>query len=157
MAVLFTDEEIAELITEPKLLQKTYSSLLRLKQKRGHKEQEIEIEGEEGNTFVLIFRQNSINPLNFSIVLAHRPENSNRLFRLRRYNGKHGEHTNSIEGNSFYDFHIHTATERYQYLGLREDTFAEPTGIYSDIYGAFELLLNECGFELSDNSQKSLF
>jgi hypothetical protein len=32
-----------------------------------------------------------------------------------------------IEGNSMYDFHIHTATEHYQDLGAKEDHFAEKT------------------------------
>ena len=51
---------------------------------------------------------------------------SNRVFRLRRYNGKSHEHTNPIEKEIFYDFHIHTATERYQVLeNKKEDTYAE--------------------------------
>jgi len=55
--------------------------------------------------------------LDFSIILAYCPEASNQLFRLRRYNGKSHEHTNTIEADKFYNYHIHTATERYQELG----------------------------------------
>jgi len=94
----------------------------------------------------LIPRQSSFNPLDFSIILGcYRPD-SNKIFRLRRYNGKSHEHTNRIEGNPFYDFHIHTATERYQNLGMHEDSYAEPTESFSDFFSAMECMLKDCGF-----------
>jgi len=34
---------------------------------------------------------------------------------------------NLIEGNRICEFHIHTATERYQRRGMREDGYAEAT------------------------------
>ena len=104
--------------------------------KRGHLERHMDIAGVATSQFRLIFRQSRENPLDFSIILAVRVPQSSRLFRLRRYNGKSHEHTNHIEGVTFYDFHIHFATERYQETGAREDTFAEPTDRYSDIEGA---------------------
>jgi hypothetical protein len=52
---------------------------------------------------------------------------------LRRHNGRSHEHTNQIEASTFYDFHIHMATERYQELGMREDAYAEATDRFGDM------------------------
>ena len=82
--------------------------------------------------FRLILRQSSFNPLDFSVILAWIPAQSTSPFRLCRYNGKSHEHTNALDSQKFYDFHVHRATERYQQLGLREDSFAEPTSRYQD-------------------------
>ena len=79
------------------------------------------------------------------------------LFRLRRYNGKSHEHTNRLEGRTFYEFHIHTATERYQDSGLREDAFAEPTTRLADFVGAVACALDDCGFDRPQPPQPSLF
>ena len=57
-------------------------------------------------------RQNRINLLDFSVILAVRVPQLNQVFRLRRYNGRSHEHTNQIESVTFHDFHIHFATER---------------------------------------------
>ncbi|MBF0438663.1 MAG: hypothetical protein HQL93_06025 [Magnetococcales bacterium] len=95
---------------------------------------------------MLILRLNSVNQLDFSVILAVIPPGSNRNFRLCRYNGKHGEHTNKLEQEIFYNFHIHTATERYQLLGVDEDTYAKATNRYADYHGALECLLEDCGF-----------
>ena len=76
-----------------------------------------------------------------------RVSRTNRLFRLRRYNGKSHEHTNNIEKVTFYDFHIHTATERYQVSeNKKEDKFAEVTDRYSDFSGAMDCLIEDAGF-----------
>lgn len=91
--------------------------------------------GADGSEFRLILRQCEANPLDFSIILGYRVPNTNEIFRLRRYNGKHGEHTNVLEGRTFYDYHVHMATARYREAGLREDTYAERTDRYSDIGG----------------------
>ena len=48
----------------------------------------------------------SFNPLDFSVILAWLPPQSSTTFRLCRYNGKSHEHTNALEGNRFYDFHV---------------------------------------------------
>lgn len=95
--------------------------------------------------------------MDFSVIVAVRVPQSNRLFRLRRYNGKSHEHTNHIEGLTFYDFHIHFATERYQEIGAREDTFAEPTDRYSDINGALACLMADANVETPPDSQRVLF
>jgi hypothetical protein len=82
---------------------------------------------------------------------------STKVFRLRRYNGKSHEHTNPIEKQTFYDFHIHTATERYQDLGAREDSFAEPTHRFSSIEEAVDCFLDDCNFEFTGGHQGKLF
>ena len=110
----YSDSEIEELLSEQKILPSDYQSRLSLFQKRGHKERELEVEGISGNRFVLMLRLNDFNIFDFSVILGVVSKETNAVFRLRRYNGKNHEHTNRIEGNSFYNFHIHTATERYE-------------------------------------------
>lgn len=96
--------------------------------------------------------------MDFSIILSYLAPKTNQIFRLRRYNGKSHEHTNSLEAETFYDFHVHTATERYQLeSGGREDTFAEPTGKYSDFQGAIRCMLRDCNFILPADGQGTLF
>lgn len=148
MAFRYSDQEIARRVLEPKFLPADSPSRPRLRPKRGHKERDLDIRGERGNEFRLILRQSIFSPLDFSIILAYRSPYTNRLFRLRRYDGKSHEHTNRIEGNTFYDFHIHIATARYQELGMAEDAYAEPTDRFSDIHSAAQCLFEDCGVEI---------
>ena len=150
MPAKYSDSEIARMIEEPKPLPDNYRSRVQLRNKRGHKERELDVVGEEGTPYRLILRQSNFNTLDFSIILAVNPSDTNQMFRLRRYNGRHGEHTNSIEGNKFYDFHIHQATERYQESGMREDAFAETTDRYADFHTALRCVLEDCGFGIPD-------
>jgi hypothetical protein len=76
---------------------------------------------------------------------------------LRRYNGKSHEHTNLIEGGTFYDYHIHQATERYQQIGASEDTYAESTNRFSDFHKAISCMINDCAFETPFDPQRKLF
>ena len=109
------------------------------------------------NEFRLILKQNAINQFNYSIILAVRVPQSNQLFRLRRCNGRSHEHTNHIEGVTFYDFHIHLATERYQALGAREDAYAEPTDRYSDFHSALQCMIADANLEVPPDPQGHLF
>ncbi|MDI6792878.1 MAG: hypothetical protein QME81_08445, partial [bacterium] len=109
MAAKYSDQEIEALLRERKPLPSDYRTRIRLRAKRGHKEGELNIEGVNENQFRLILRQSNSNLLDFSIILAVCPQETTQLFRLRRYNGKSHEHTNHIEGNRFYDFHILSA------------------------------------------------
>src|SRR6266404_2169838 len=118
MAVQLTDTQIAALIAEPKPLAADYRNGVQPRQKRGHKERELDITGSNGSEFQVIVRESSMNALDFSVILGYLLPGLNVVFRLRRYNGKSHEHTNKIEGNKFYDFHIHYATERYQNTGF---------------------------------------
>jgi hypothetical protein len=90
------------------------------------------------------------------VILGYLREDVTSLFRLRRYNGKSHEHTNKIEGNTFYEFHIHTATERYQDRGMDEDAFAEPTTRFSDLNGAIDCMVADCGFDLPPEPQMGM-
>jgi hypothetical protein len=157
MAARYSDQDIAQLIEELKPFPEDYRSRMQLRPKRGHKEQELDVQGANGSEFRLILRQSNFNPLDFSIILAYRPPNINILFRLGRYDGRSHEHTNRIEGNKFYDFHIHMATQRYQELGTREDGYAEPTDRFSDFASALQCMLNDCGFDIPEDPQGRLF
>lgn len=157
MAAKYSDVDIARLLAERKPLPKDFRTQIRLRDKRGHKEQELDIEGVDGNLFRLVLRQSSFNALDFSIILAHCQAATNQVFRLRRYNGKSHEHTNTIESHSFYAFHVHTATERYQELGSREDAYAEPSDRFSDFHTAVRCMLADCVLELPYDPQQSLF
>ena len=118
MAIIYTDSEIAELLLEGKHLPANWRTrLLHLNRKRGHAEGHLEFNGDSGSEFKLIVRRSSINYLDFPVILAVRVPQSNLLFRLRRCNGFSHPHTNHIEGNRFYTYHIHMATERYQNSG----------------------------------------
>lgn len=157
MSAKYSDQDIANMLSERKPLPANYQSRIQLRPKRGHKEAELTIEGEQGREYHLILRQSDFNRLDFSIILSVMPEDSNQRFRLHRYNGKSHTHSNQIEKDSYYDFHIHTATERYQRLGSREDTFAEPTDRYADFHTAISCMLDDCGFIVPDEDQGSLF
>ncbi len=158
MAIRLLDNEIATLIKERKLLDKELSLPLDLRvAKLGHLECNIPAKGVSGNEFMIIVRRSQENPLDFSVILAYQLPESNRLFRLRRYNGSSHEHTNTIERCSFTDFHIHTATARYQELGRKEDAYAEPTDRYGELDGAVFCMLEDCGFDTSIQKQPRLF
>ena len=49
------------------------------------------------------------------------------------------------------------ATERYQDLGAREDTYAEPTDRYADFHGALRCMNNDANIEFPPNRQGDLF
>ena len=54
-------------------------------------------------------------------------------------------------------FYIHQATERYQEIGSREDTYAEPTDRFVDLQRAVECVLGDCGFDVPPQLQERLF
>ena len=157
MAARYTDSDIQQLLAEHKQLPEEYRKRLKLREKRGHREAELPVAGSAGTEFRLIARQNSLNVLDFSIILAVCPAGSNQMFRLRRHNGKSHEHTNQIEASTFYDFHIHIATERYQELGMREDAYAEATDHFGDFDSALRCMVDECGFETQPDPNLRLF
>jgi hypothetical protein len=158
MAVTLTDTQIEALLAEEKPLPADYARRLQTKPKRGHDERELEVEGIAGNKFRIILRQSQLNIFDFSIILSWQPpEKTANAFRLRRYNGKAHEHSNALDGDRFYDFHIHYATARYQAHGYREDTYAVVTDRYSSLQGAIQCLIADCSFQLPSTSQFNLF
>ena len=157
MPVIYPDQDIESLVQEVKPAPADWHRRVRLRPKRGHDERHLDLAGMTGNEFRLILRQSRINPLDFSVVLAVRVPRSSQIFRLRRYNGRSHEHTNQIERMTFYDFHIHFATERYQELGAREDAYAEPTDRYCDFRGALRCLGDDVNLEIPPEPQRDLF
>jgi hypothetical protein len=104
---------------------------------------------------VVMLRQNTINPFDFSAILGYRIPKSTRIFRLRRYNGRH-QHDNKIERETIDGFHIHEATERYQARGGKEDAYATRTDRYGTLNEAFKCLLRDCNFREPDTPQQRL-
>jgi hypothetical protein len=157
MADTLTDADIQRLLHETKPLPGSYQDRIRLKPKRGHKEAELQMAGLDGSAFRLVLRQNNLDPLDFSVIVGYEMPNTNVSFRLCRYNGKSHQHTNKLERQTFFDYHIHQATQRYQELGLSEDAYAQPTDRYADVDGALQCALQDCCFELPPDSQLALF
>lgn len=157
MGATYTDTEIAALLRERKPLPTDWRSRVQLRAKRGHSERELDVTGAAGSEFRLVLRQSMLNALDFSIILAVSVPGTNQVFRLRRYNGKGHEHTNHIEGGTFYGFHVHMATERYQVLGPREDSYAEPTDRYGDFHEALRCAVADGGFDVPADPQGRLF
>ena len=157
MTVIYSDFDIDTLITEKKRFSQGWRKLLQLKDCGAFKGKEIEIQGDGGNIFVIKLRQNTKNPMDFSAILCHKTDNSNKLFRLRRYNGKSHEHKNHIEKDVIYDFHIHFATERYQLIGKKEESYAEASTRYSTLHEAVGCLISDCGFVLPEGEQVDMF
>lgn len=147
LARRFSDEQIAALLAERKVLPRGWTGRLRTRAKRGHSEGELSVTGEGGNEFRIILRSSVADPLNFSAILAVQPLISYELFRLRRYNGLSHEHTNHLEGERFFAFHVHHATARYQDAGLDEDGYAVPADHYGTLDSALRCLIDECGIE----------
>lgn len=158
METFFTDSEIQSFIEEGKEMSISPDKLFgNMREKRGHKGSEHFIERNDGSSFVIKLRLSLENPLDFSAILGIVPAKSSKTFLLRRYNGKSHEHRNKIEnGDVFYDFHIHTATERYQREGSKEEYFAEITDRYSTVQEALNCLIADCNMILPINTQLNL-
>jgi hypothetical protein len=149
MPVQLSDVEIAKLVSERKQLPDNYESRVIPKTKRGHAGCELAIVGADGSQFYVAVRKNLLTPIDFSVILAFHPVGTNKRFHLRRYNGKSHEHTNFIEKQTFYDFHVHYATERYQRIdGKAEESYAEPTSRFADWRAALECMIADCSFVL---------
>jgi hypothetical protein len=146
--IRLTQVKIDELIAEPKHLPIGYRHTLlgKLKSVDAHKRSELRVMGTNNSEFYILVRQARANLLNFSLILRYSMIETTGVFILRRYNGKSHEHTNKLEGNRFRDFHIHFATERYQAQGFAEEAYAEVTDRYSDLDGALECMISDCGF-----------
>lgn len=158
MELFLTDKEIKQFINEKKQMTIAPDELFRnMKEKKGHKGSEHGIERTDGSSFVIKVRLSNENPLDFSAILGFIPPNATKPFLLRRYNGKSHEHKNKLEKEKvFYDFHIHTATERYQREGTKEEYFAEITDRYSTVQEALNCLIQDCNVSLPKGSQYNL-
>lgn len=165
MPRVLTDQEIEDLIREPKPLPANWQTRLRPRPKTRYQydERQLEVVSEAGRHFRIIARRNRQNQLDFSIILFFEDADGSE-YNLIRYNGKHSSrHTNRWEKyrglpSSRFDpdFHIHRATERYQRDGYAIDGYAEVTGAYGDFGSAMEAFLDACGFQRADSSQQRL-
>ena len=154
MSYYFTDDEINALITEEKTHSGTIHEIMDLKESDGHKRTSFDIMRADGSRFIIKLRQN-VNDMNdFSAIIAFQEKGNNKDFKLRRYNGKSHEHSNKLEDEKFYNFHIHFATQRYQDEGRKEESYAEATNRYSDIEEALNCLLEDCNLKIKQGPQK---
>jgi lysozyme family protein len=142
---VLSEEQINTLIHEAKSIPEGLCPVGKMTERNQHQRKDYEVACESGNKYLIAIRQSCLNALDFSVILGYQLPNVYTIFRLRRYNGKH-YHTNAIEANTFYGFHIHTATERYQKPGFKEDHFAETTNRYWSLESAIQCLLLDCGF-----------
>ena len=157
MNITYSDQEIAALVQERKVLPDNKHSKFSKTRNRGNDEYRLNITGEEENKFQVIVRMSVFNKLNFSVILGVKVPPPKKLFRLKRYNGDYHLHTNTIEEQEVEGFHIHTATERYQVNGVREEDYAEPTKRYYDVNGALKCLFADANFEDPYALQGNLF
>lgn len=158
METFLTDEEIKKLINVNKQMTIQPDILFQnMKDKRGHKSAEYEMPQEDGSSFVIKIRISNENSLDFSVILGYIPAKSTKPFLLRRYNGKSHEHRNRLEKEDvFYDFHIHSATERYQREGNNEEYYAYISDRYSTPREALKCLITDCNISLPFESQLTL-
>ena len=157
MGYYFTDEEINSLISEEKIFPGSIEEIMNFKESDGHKRASIELPRSDGSRFIIKLRQNQNDINDFSAIIAFREKTNNKDFKLRRYNGKSHEHSNKLEGNKYYAFHIPIATQRYQDAGRKEESYAEETNRYSDIANALKCMLQDCNVKTKLNPQASLF
>lgn len=146
---MLSDEEIAKLLAEVKLVPKNWRTKLQPKAKNSafHKERELKVQGAMGNKFILFTRQNVGLANDFTVGIRFVAE-SGTHYCLRRYNGNSHKHTNHLErlngdeDHSFFgQFHIHYATERYLRKRKRIDGYAETTDRFSSIESALDLVV----------------
>lgn len=152
MSDLLTDSAIAELLAERKPAI-SVPDLVPRKVRDRHVEAHHEFVGDDGSRFRLTVRQLLLDPLDFSVVLMYSVPGTSRQFRLRRCNGDSHLHTNKIERNVIDGFHVHTATERYQAAGFKEDDFAEPTDAYAELFGAIRHMLRTASFDAESQEE----
>jgi hypothetical protein len=152
VALRFNDAEVTQLLSELKPLPSRWERrLLNLRAKRelSQRRSGLAVRGQTGE-FEIKVRQSTIQPLDFSVVVAFRKRNENSWFILRRYNGRHpGPHLNKpVNGpkQTIVGFHIHMATEEAQSRGRDEESFAVETSKYADVLSAIEFALNDCNF-----------
>ena len=142
MDIKYTDQQIAELINERKVLPDDWRTQL-------NNNNSLYIIGENGNRFRIITNLNKKYPSDFSVILAVIDPKTGVAFRILSYNGMPKRpHNNKIEKQKIYGYHIHFATARYQERGYDEDTYAEETDRYNNLEGALQCLIQDANFEL---------
>ena len=156
-----TDKEIQDLINEPKKMDRSANSILqgmKIKSGRAASMQQNSYQFPRSNgegEWSIYLRLSKLNGLDFSCGLGFIPKGRKQVFTLMRYNGKNHQHTNQLEDETtFYDFHIHIATEKYQKSSYDDEHYAMPTDRYADLNMAFRCLLNDCKVITDDSNDK---
>jgi hypothetical protein len=157
MGYYLTDDEIHSLIHEPKPYPGTRAAMMHLKTSDGHKRGSFDIQRADGSQFIVKLRQNMNNVNDFSAIIGFQEKGNSVTFILKRYNGKSHEHSNKIEKTKIYNFHIHTATQRYQDENRKEESYAEETNRCSNLVTALDCLIEDCQITLQPDPQRNLF
>ena len=142
MRIIYSDQEIDELVNEVKYLPDNWHEVLMDKER-------LIVRGINGNDFIIIFRPPATPDDNFSVGLGLCIKSIRPPFLLRRYNGEGNTHTNYIEGNEVGIFHVHYTTEKYQHLSQKNEHYAEETDRYTDVHGALQCLIQDANFRQS--------
>ena len=164
MARILTDNEIAELLAEPKpVTDKEWGQFVPAPPSgRGKR---LRIAGRAGHSFEAWSRSNPKRKGDFSVGLELVEEGKNTL--LTRFDGDGtGAHVNHLEpGSPVYSFraccHIHITTERYQLdprYRKKPEHYAEPTTLFHDLQTAMIAFAKYCHLSGSDAlRQKRMF
>lgn len=136
------DNDIKMLLCLPK---RVINPGARIKDQRGSRQLNYDIEGAEGQTFRLFIRQNLRIDTSFSCGLLFISPSGESLT-LTRYNGSDHDHSNPLDASEklLMTPHIHVATERYLAASRKAEHFAEATDRYIDLIGAVRALVNDC-------------
>lgn len=141
---MFTDNQIQVLLSTPKTVE---NKTIKWVTQRQSKQCDIDLISKTGLKFVLYIRQNINDDDNFSCGLRL-IQNGQEDITLTRYNGSNHTHTNTIENEQIdFECHIHQATERYQLIGKKIDSFALATTRYTDLRSAIKCLLQDCAID----------
>jgi hypothetical protein len=116
--------------------------------KHGHRRLTRRFRGDKGTAFALHLRQSTIDPYDFSVILAFEPLTGGGETILRRHNGRGHAHRNEIEGTRLPStFHVHMATERYQQHGHDIDGYAEATTDFDSLATGLDEMLRVAHFK----------
>ncbi len=146
MPSILGDIRIKQLIKEKKFIPRAPSKFKR-KIIGGHYRFGTAIIGVSGEKYYLYCNESIDDPGEFSVGLGYEKRDINRLFLLHRYNAPdYPGHVNPIEEEIIDGFHIHTATERYQIFGKKqEEKYATATTRFNNSESALVCLLTDCG------------
>ncbi len=154
---ILSEQRLEELITESKKLERSFSQWMRPRKVPNQPERSMHepMRGSNGSIFEIRTHYWTKLACRFSIVL--RFFDGPWDYRLVRFDGHAGPHTNKLEprGDACRTVprntcHIHRITERYQRKALiipqqfEEDGFASPRSEFADPSSAFEYFLTYC-------------
>jgi hypothetical protein len=159
VTLILRDVEIEDLIKKPKYFFLEDLNRAKFRTQDSHRKKEIHLRcNNSSGQFYLFWRQNTIDPLDFSVGLSYNFPDSNIKINLIRCNGNGHIHKNKLEGTKFDgEFHIHKATERYQLLGLKAENYAEKSTEFADMEGAYKYICRIAHIEEKREGMMSLY